>query len=516
MINKSVVTLAYISSLTVCLAFLCTSTTKGQYAPVKLEIETQIIGTTNHAVPFWMRSNQFGSIPLPGGSGSFIGRAYRNYDETKYSLKKKTFDWGFGFEGRVNAGTGSNLTLIESFVKVRASIFQIKAGRTKDVTGLNGDTTLSSGNFAVAGNALGVPKIELSIPKYFSLPIFGGLLSFKGNFAHGWLGNTTILDKVNLGRNGTINTYDRNPSTYLHQKSLYVRLGKKSWRLQLYGGANHQVFWGNERAAYGDLFDLSTLSTFFYVLRGKTYRHNPIPHSKIGNQLGSIDLGAEYQFNNISISLYRQSIYETGALSKLANIKDGLNGITLANLKYKESNSDFRWKKILVEFFYSKDQAGYPWSKPTQSGDEDYYNNYYYPQGWSYQGEGLGNPLITTAPYANDDLAAAPSKYFSNNRVIAVHSGFTGSYKTFDFLIKATYSKNYGTFATSKYGESTGSNRSRPYWGLFTPVQQYSIYVDAGKALRNNYYLSVSGAVDQGKLLPNSWGLQLKLKKEFN
>jgi hypothetical protein len=515
MFKKSFINYANISTLALSLTIGCTSISRGQQSPVKFEIETQMIGTTNDVVPFWMRANQFGANPLPGGSGSFVGRAYKNYEINKDSENKKLFDWGFGFEGRANAGKGSNLILIESYVKARAGIFQLKVGRVKDVNGLNGDTTLSSGNFSISGNALGVPKIELSIPNYYSFPILNGLISVKGNFVHGWLGETRILDRVSGGPKGSYNTYDRNPSTYLHQKSLYVRLGQKNWRLQLYGGANHQVFWGNERAAYGDLFDLSTLNTFYHVITGKSYRPKSIPGSKIGNQLGSIDLGAEYRFNNISISLYRQSIYETGALSKLANIKDGLNGLTLTNLKYEERNRDFKWKKILLELFYTKDQAGYPWSKPTQSGDEDYYNNYYYPHGWSYQGVGLGNPLITPVQYANSDLAAAPKKYFSNNRIIAVHTGFTGSYKKLDLLIKATYSKNYGTYATSEFGESTGSFRNRPSWGIFTPVTQYSIYVDAGKALRNNYYVSLTGAVDQGKLLQNSWGLILKIKKEF-
>ena len=518
MIRKSILYIALISLLAATLSLLNTTAAWGQSVPIRFRLETQAIGTTNDVVPFWLRSNQFGSIPLAGGSGSFIGSAYKDYHgENQDSSARKTFDWGFGLEGRANAGQGSNLLLITSFVKLKASIFQLQLGRTKDVLGLNGDTTLSSGNFSISGNALGVPKVELSIPNYYSFPVLNGLISIKGNFAHGWLGKTRILDRISSGENNGNNNYtiDKNPATYLHQKSLYVRFGAKNWRLKVYGGFNHQVFWGNESAAYGPLFGLSTFETFRYVILGKTYRPQSIPASKIGNQLGSLDLGADYRFNGINISIYRQFIYETGALAKLANVRDGLSGITLTNLSYQENKRDFKWKKILLEVFYTKDQAGYPWSKPTQSGDEDYYNNYYYPNGWSYKSEGLGNPLLTPQHYANRGLAAAPNKYFINNRVLAFHSGFIGSYQKLDLLVKATYSKNYGTFATSEYGESTGSYRNRPPWGLFNEVNQLSLYVEAGKSLKKNYYVSLSGALDQGKLLPNSLGFIVKLKKEF-
>ena len=514
MIRHRIVLHALISILAATLSLVYTAV-RGQSSPYKFNLELQAIGTTADVVPFWLRSNQFGSIPLAGGSGSFIGSAYKDYNDE--SSGPKTFDWGFGFEGRANAGQGSNAVIIAGFVKARASIFQLKLGRDKDVIGLNGDTTLSSGNFSISGNALGVPKVELSIPNYYPLPVLNGLISVRGNFAHGWLGKTRILDRISSGENNGNNNYviDNTPSTYLHQKSLYVRFGARNWRVKAYGGFNHQVFWGNESAAYGPLFGLSNWETFRYVIMGKTYRPQSIPASKIGNQLGSVDLGVDYRLNRINISIYRQSIYETGALAKLANIKDGLNGITLTNLKYQENNQDFKWKKILLELFYTKDQAGYPWSKPTQSGDEDYYNNYYYPHGWSYKTEGLGNPFITPRHYANSDLAAAPNKYFNNNRVLAFHSGFIGSYKKLDMLIKASYSKNYGTFATSEYGESTGSYRNRPPWGLFNEVSQLSLYVETGKSIRNNYYVSFSGALDQDKLLPNSWGVRIKLRKEF-
>ena len=65
--------------------------------------------TSNGTVPFWLRSNQFGSVPLDGASLSLIGSARKDYDPGK----EKLFDWGASLEGRANLGQGSNLTVIE-------------------------------------------------------------------------------------------------------------------------------------------------------------------------------------------------------------------------------------------------------------------------------------------------------------------------------------------------------------------------------------------------------------------
>ena len=105
--------------------------------------------------------------------------------------KTRILDWGASVEGRANIGDKSNFTLIEGYGKVRISIFEIRAGRSKEIMGLC-DTSLTSGAWAVSGNALGIPKVQISIPEFYSLPLFGKLFAFKGNFAHGWIGETSM------------------------------------------------------------------------------------------------------------------------------------------------------------------------------------------------------------------------------------------------------------------------------------------------------------------------------------
>lgn len=474
------------------------------------QVETQMGYTSNEAVPLWMRSNQFGSVPAAGLSNSWVGSVYKTYRKPHDPNNFSNIDWGLDIQTRINVAAKTSAQLIEGTIKAKWWIFEGRAGRSKDIIGLNGDTTLSSGNFAVSGNALGIPKLEVRIPDYYRLPIFQGLISLKGNFAHGWVGKRLVDDKIFL-----VPSKDYLINSFYHQKSLYVRMGKEDSKLNLYGGINHQAYWGNEKHVYGNSFLLSDFKTFYYVLLGKAYSSPQIGSSKIGNQLGSIDLGISFDFDKIRLFGYRQNFYDVGAISKLANIRDGLNGLTIENLAFSKSKqSGVKWKKLLIEFFYSKDQAGYPWSIPTKSGDEDYYNNSYYLEGWSYKNSGVGSPLITAAADARIGQVSNPLKYFISNRVSAIHLGAElQAFKT-NIFVKATYAKHYGTFSTSEWGGSTGKNFGVPF-GLFIPVNQFSTYLKANHKLTQGYSLSLTLALDHGKLLDNSIGSYVSFTKQW-
>ncbi|HTI09305.1 MAG TPA: capsule assembly Wzi family protein [Puia sp.] len=467
-------------------------------------VQAQGVLTSKDHVPFWLRSNQFGSIPLPGISASFIGMARKDYD-TVESLptdlvsgdRTRLFDWGASLELRQDIGQGSRTTLIEGYAKVKVSIFELKAGRVKEMMGLV-DTTLSSGAFSVSGNALGIPQVQLSIPNYWSIPLFGELFAVKGNFAHGWLG-----DLPRVQPHGFVQS-----QTFFHQSSFYARLGRPDWRLHLFGGFNHQAYWGRQLLVNSTNKYLSDWKTYTYVVMGKTYAG-----SKIGNHLGSIDVKMEYDFDNVRLAVYRQNFYDEGALAKLANIKDGLNGISLLNKAPGESG--FQWHKFLVELFYSKDQAGYPNSKLTKSGDENYYNNNEYEDGWSYKGLGVGNPFITTSTSTRAGLPNDPTDYFNNNRVVAWYAGMEGAAGNYQFTAKASYSFNYGTFGTSKWGHSLARTFFPPRYGIWKEVRQFSAYLEVNRDLLDGWQAGCVAAFDSGGLFYNSSGLILKLRKSF-
>jgi hypothetical protein len=480
--------------------FLSVFTLCGQDAMHYFRIETLGGYTTPGAIPFWMRSNQFGSIPLEGASLGLIGSFSKEYDQET----GKFFDWGASFEGRVNLGKGSNLSLTEGYGKVRLGIFEIRAGRSKKITGLC-DTTLTTGSWTISGNSPGIPEVDLSVRDFRSLPWFGQMFAFKGNFSHGWMGDLQMARYI---LHDTLMI-----TSYLHQKSFYGRFGRPEWRLKLYGGFNHQVVWGNEQDYYLDDYTLTSLQTYYYVVTGKKYSNGYIQSERQGNHLGSVDLGLEYRFNTVTLFIYRQSFYEAGALSKLANIQDGLNGISLINADPGAKRTF--WKRFLVEFLYTRNQAGEPWSPETGSPYEPYYNHGQYITGWSYNGTGLGNPFITTRAYIRSDLAVHPDEYFVNNRVMVLHLGSEGSVSNISYRFKASWSKNYGTYLTTDEEQSTDLQDPGSY-GIFGEQDQFSAFLELNKKLGNGFDIGIAGAFDAGQLYYNSTGIFLKASYSFS
>lgn len=492
--NLKIGNMRYLIVILLILSCVCVSAQQGN---IFMNIEAEGGYITTDRMPFWLRSNKFGSIPLDNSSMSFIGSFYKEYDSTKARL----FDWGGGVNSRINVGQKSNIKLIEGYGKIRLSIFEIKAGRDREIMGIC-DTSLSSGSFAVSGNAPGIPKVQIDIPEYYTLPFLGNLFAFKASFAHGWVGKTFQAG------DGFFHL-----KTYLHQASLYSRFGKSEWRMKLYGGINHQAFWGSEKSFYNSNFDLSPFETYLYIIAGKSYGADGIPFSKIGNHLGSVDLGFEYKFKNLKLLAYRQNFYDIEALSYLANLRDGLNGISLENTQVTDKG--FQWRKLLLELFYSKNQAGEPWSPTVPTGDENYYNNDQFLQGWSYKGFGIGNPFIAPRSYTRNGLPADPVDFFINNRVIVFHFGFEGALQKFEFRLLTSYSLNYGSYGTSEIGHSLGKQGIPSIYGIFPMTRQFSAYLEGNKEFNNGFKFGFITAFDTGQLYYNSFGFLLRATKSF-
>ena len=72
--------------------------------------------------------------------------------------------------------------------KLRLGIFEFRAGRSKEITGLC-DTTLTSGSWAISGPILAFRKLKCQFVISGLYPGLGQLFAFKGNFAHGWMGD---------------------------------------------------------------------------------------------------------------------------------------------------------------------------------------------------------------------------------------------------------------------------------------------------------------------------------------
>ena len=471
----------------------------------RYEVRVGALGSSGKQTPFWLRANQYGTVPLRGSVVQAEAGLFGDYQLTDSTGYRPTLDWGYGISAVINAGatetrpivpgsTGAFL-LPEAYVKGRFGAFEAYIGRRKEISGLI-DTLLTTGAYAWSGNALPIPKLQVSLPNYTAVPFTKGVISVLGGASHAWLESS---DKIVTG-------------SYLHQSWLYGRLGKPSWRFRLYGGYNHQAIWGGYStirtpSVPADGYfpaSLKYLPTVALGIRGpaldpKFQTANNFDGNRIGNHLGSIDFAADVNIGSWNVFGYRQFLYETGSLFYLTSIADGINGLRLRNER-QPAGEVFFLKQLTFEYIFTGSQGGdeFVLDDPQRRGRVDYFNNSQYQDGWRYFGRTIGNPLLT--PNGETDPSLPQRAAVANNRVSAFHLGVFGQLlSTIDLTAKLTLSRNAGTYLV-------------PYLRLPT---QFSGLLMAAMPLNvlGGVVLNGSLAVDMGGLLPNSVGAYVGLRK---
>ncbi|GAB3901055.1 capsule assembly Wzi family protein [Larkinella knui] len=471
--------------------------------PIQLFAEVGGFYGNSAQTPFWLRTNQYGIVPtsLPYATvRAGLRRDYRYYPVTDSLPAKRRDFFGFGYGAELVGNTGTSaktdVLIPELYAKVRAGAFELVAGRRREVVGLV-DSTLSSGSYSWSGNALPIPKIQIGLPQFTPIPFTNGIISVRGFYAHGWFENRGIVHHA-----------------YLHQKALYTRLGKARWPIKLYAGFNHQVEWGGVTQELSDGLVKNgrfpaNFQSYAYLVTGSSlgYNHNVDTtyysrfdrENRIGNHLGSIDIGMEFSSKKLSILVYRQSVYEDGSLFYRTNLEDGLNGIRFRKLT--PSSSGFHITGAVVELLYTKSQGGSVFQDLDKlRGRDNYFNHTQYRNGWSYFGNTIGTPFITPMNDTRPDLPRYG--FFANNRVRAFHTGLQGGFAPYcTFQVKVSYSENFGTYDV-------------PYPNT---VEQFSSLLQVGVPLNQNGLLfTLAAASDRGGLFPNSNAVYASVRKTWD
>lgn len=482
---------------------------------VSYRMEAGTFLSTAKSNPFWVRSNQYGEIPLESAGVTLRGEAKKDYDsETHNSKNKKKVLLGYGARVIANVGKTNRLFFSEFYGKARYGAFEFYAGRRKEIIGIV-DSTLSLGSYIWSENALPMPKLQIALVNYMPL-LKNGLIAVKGNFAQGWFGSG-----------------DSTKHYFLHQKSIYFRIGKPDWRFKFYGGINHQVQWGGAPTVpfvqggtnalitnYGSNFEAYTYIATGISLQALGYYKGSGGVSgeggnRLGNHLGTVDLAIEYETDAVKWLLYKQSVYEDGSLFVLSNISDGLFGLSIDR---KEQVNGV--KKILVEYLDTSNQGGELQSGnqtafvPQLRGGDDYFNNATYEEGWTYKKQTIGTPFLmplssSTGIVAKDILGNFVSKIpvhpdlILNNRVKVWMLGIESKISRVDLLTRLSYSQNLGKYYFN----------SRV---LLAPVaiQQVSFQQKISFPVKD-YKVSAIIAYDNAGILEKNLGFSLLVKRKF-
>jgi hypothetical protein len=438
-------------------------------------------------LPFLMHANQFGERPTEQGTfAQFKATVHHEYDSL-YTADKKLLPFGWGYGGSLvlnSVKSQQTVVLSEAYAKVRWKSFEFYGGRRKEIVGL-ADTTLTSGSYSWSGNALPLPKLQISIPEYTPI-VKNGLISLKGAFAHGWFdANRPITENVKL-----------------HQKWLYFRLGKPEWKIKTYAGFNHQVQWGGKSPYHSIDGKLpQRFSDYIHVVTGK---RNPdetltdtvaFENNRIGNHLGTVDIAVSYDFSTVKLSIYRQNIYEDGSLFFLNNITDGLNSLSL------EFKTWEILKRFTVEYLNTYSQGG-PYFIGGKGipgalrGKDNYFNHAQYVDGWVYKGQTIGTPYIQSLKHKWD------SNYYvlDNNRIKMIHLAFAGVFPgQINYLFRASFSNNFGSYAEP-----------------LPLTRQTSYQLRLEKFMNNQSSFRIETGFDRGELITNAFAINASWIKQWN
>ena len=491
-----------ISSLFGFLFWLIIPVASAQRTQYQVEVGGAIPTQSPEQQPFWLRANQYGTVPLSGSFGTVrlgISRHYVPQPDTATTAGKK-FDWGFGLYAVGNTRPNidpysSKVLLPDAYVKLRYRWLELFGGNRREVYGL-GDTLLTSGFVDWSGNAPTFPKIQLHTPDYVPL---GGFLkrkiAFRAGYAHGWFANTYIR------------------GSYLHQKYLYFRFGRPQAKVKFIAGINHQVQWGgyadylinSDLSVDGnlptDFRDYLSLVTGSYPDDLQNSRYTIYDGTnRVGNHVGSYNLALEWKRPGRYWSLYHQHYFEDASGLALINLPDGMTGLRFRNDQTRPVW--FRLNRVVLEWLSTMSQSGSIFDISSRyQGADNYFNNSQYRQGWSYRGYSIGTPLVMPQAGLSDAVRTVRTGvYFLDNRLKMGHLALSGTFLHGPMVtVRATYSQHYGSY-TEKFN---------------APFNQFSGLLSAQWPLgkRPGTILTTSIAIDRGGFLQSATGGFISLKR---
>ncbi|WP_165840943.1 capsule assembly Wzi family protein [Larkinella punicea] len=442
--------------------------------------------------PFWLRANQFGSVPFVapatlarlGSTGTF-----------RRDSVGKGWGAGYGVEAVAFAGPNSRILLPEAYAKVSYRSIELVVGRRKEKMGLV-DTTLSSGSYSWSGNALPITKIQIGTNGFTPLKFTRGVIAINAFFAHGWFPTTDSI---------------RN--SFLHQKALYGRIGKPNWKVKFYGGILHNAQWGGHSDYLSDWHAIdgklpSSFKDYLHIILSKQPGQNEELSNhdlvnQFGNHLGSIDLGIEISLGRWQVMGYHQHPFEDKSGVAFINVPDGLYGIRFITQPVKTNG--FQLHHILFEYLNTMDQSGATVETGTRyDGQDDYFNNYQYLDGWVNNRHVIGTPFLSRRadilPERRNDFPNKRIWSIANNRVQMGHLGLAGMVgQGIQWQTRLSISQNYGTHRYP-FAKSV-SQFSGAAW-LTWPLSWLG-----GSELRTAI------ALDQGQLYSNAFGGWISIRK---
>ena len=392
--------------------------------------DVSALASSGKFAPFWLQSNRNGDISSSPYSGNLSLNIYK---QDVHHERWWDYDFAVQLTARVQSRIPGSAFATQQrvvteyfnllYAHVRLYIFDITAG-IKPMIYETQDTALSMGSLVFSGNSHPIPRVTIGIDRYVPFPGCYGYFELKGGLTHAWM---------------TDNVYMR--GSYMHHKWLGLRIGGRL-PVNISYEFHHAAQWGGISPKYGDIgSDWQSYMNVFFARSGGVMRNDQL--NAQGNHVGSQQLMLTGKGEGWELSAYWQNFFEDNfaAIGDGQNLSDGLWGICLKQNRWPFIHG------VTYEFLNTTDQSG-PWHDRDglcYAGNDSYYRNSVFVNGWNYFYRSIGTPFITS-PLYNDDGTI----YTLNSRVRVHHVGVRGDIYGFMYRIKASYARNYGNDNTSR------------------------------------------------------------------
>ena len=364
-------------------------------------------GALHGGTPLWHHANTYGRVQNDSQTNWLSGFTI---EMPHQQLRFVDVTSGLELTSRVSdAGNSTHFSQIYGSLQYQGVRFRI--GRFKHTLGGHGGA-ISMGSMMTSGNATPVPKIELSTPLFFNIPLSNGRLQAKIYWSEGKLESNRHI-----------------PSARLHQKALHLRalIGN----VKLVGGLIQSLQWGGDGRPNG----FSQYQDILFNPKGGGGE----------NTVAIYEVGAEVDSDVWEFRVHRQFFLEDWIGLLLRSPWDGIWSFEAR----RESDSQMWMEGVLYEFMNTIQQDALP---GLPEGRVGYYTHHTYRSGWTYHGNTIGNPLIRNPGFRSlsqtnfqtregvADIQPSP-----NTMVIAHHLGLRGqpTART-EYEARFTYSRNYG------------------------------------------------------------------------
>ncbi len=448
--------------------------------------------------PLWLTANRRGLSSLEKANGYLRAAIFRPA-ETDSAHRWRI---GYGADLAVAYHFDRTLTVKQLYADFDYKLVRLTIG-AKDQPMAFKNEALSSGSQTFGINALAVPAIMFSLPRYWNISGRGDWAAIRGFISYG-MQSDGRFKRSYVGPGGGYSRY-----VLHHRKAGYLRLGnERKFPLVFEGGLEMATQFG------GTIYRTDAQGKPYTIKPGHSLRDfidatfgaggdptDDVYANATGNTVGSWLMRLSWKGKGWSAALYYDHYFEDHSqMFWQYGWRDGLIGAEI-NLPDNPVVSTLVFERLETRYQSGAVYHDHTANIPDQiSAKDDYYNHGLY-SGWEHWGQAIGNPLYTSPLYQHNG-----SLSFRGSRFLAHHAGIQG--QPLPWL---------GYRALYSHERSVGSYISGPFIpGRTTDSFLFEASLSPsriGKLNTTGWTAKLGFGVDRGDLIGDHTGFNLTITK---